>query len=106
MFTNDFLLQVVQHAHPQQHPGVGVEGTWFQKMQTKKIKQSSRLIGIDSLVALVFEMFAVAVVNQECVRVVFTDPFHLLNIKCALGLDPLSFPASWNRDGKACTSKL
>lgn len=70
-------------------------------MHMKKKVQSSRLARICSLVALVFEMFAVAVVDQESVRVVFTDPLHLLNIECALGLDPLSFPASWNRDGKA-----
>lgn len=63
------------------------------------------MVGIRSLVALMFEMFAVAVVNQESVRVVFADPLHLLNIKCALGLDPLSFPSSWNRDGKAWTDR-
>lgn len=70
-------------------------------MHMKTHKQNNRLFGICSLVALMFEMFSVAVVNQESVRVVFTDPLHLLNIESALGLDSLSFPASWDRDGKA-----
>lgn len=46
-------------------------------------------------------MLAVAVVQKESVGVVFADPLDLLNIECALGLDPLSFTASWNRDGQA-----
>lgn len=58
--------------------------------------------GLHSLVALVLEVLAVAVVQQQSVGVVLVDPLHLLDVKRALGLHPLALPASGDGDGQTC----
>ena len=63
--------------------------------------RTTQLIRLHWLVALVLEVFTVAVIQQQGVRVVLADPLHFLNIKCALGLYPLTLPASRDRDRQA-----
>lgn len=53
---------------------------------------------VHRLVALMFQVFSVAVIQQQSVGVVFAYPLDLLHIKCALGLYSLTLPTSWNRD--------
>lgn len=74
----------------------------FEHAHIETHTQSKREVGgLHWLVALVLEVFAIAVVQKQCVWVVLANPLHLLNIKSALGLDPFSLSASWNRNGQA-----
>lgn len=47
------------------------------------------------------EVFAVALVQKQGVRVVLADPLHLLDVERALGLYPLALPTSRDGDGQA-----
>lgn len=62
MFSNHLLFQVVEHPHPQQHPEVGEERFQCLDMEAKRHSEL-QLIGLHSLVALVLEVLAVAVVQ-------------------------------------------
>lgn len=98
MFANHLLLQVVEHPHPQQHPLLGEERFKCSNADGFPMYTQIKKHGLYSLVALVLEVFTVAVIQEEGIRIVLANPLHLLNVKCALGFYPLTLPASWNRD--------
>ena len=97
VFSNDFLSQVVQHTHSQQHPEDKERVNALILCTNTSVLSR---VKTHRLVALVLEMFAVAVVQKQGVGVVLADPLHLLNIKRALSLHSLPLPAPRNRDGQ------
>lgn len=80
----------------------GIQGVGLYRLYRRTPSWTVSSPGPFLLVALMLEMFLVALVLEEGVRVVLVDPLCFLEIEGGLRLDFLPLAAPWNRDGQAC----